>query len=281
MPLTDWFSALAPGSSILIRHTFLVNNMFYTRMAPELTNTLRVRFYDRNDNTPILAFTNYALADGGVSTTQPLTRLPHSYSRLNIADDLKWQPHRMWTFGAGYFFERYVYANGEVDATDESGVKGFATFTPWNWFTARSTLEYSQRRFENWLATSTDPASNAMRYFFVANRDLTKANTTIDVQLTKDVTVTPNGGVRWIEYPPDQVLNANNLATNSLGLHYDREWNIGADLGIRLTPEIRANFSYNYEEHRLYMQSCCGGSSSSIPFNGRVECDSRNLRFEI
>ena len=49
--------------------------------------------------------------------------------------------------------------------------------------------------------------------------------------------------------------------TNTLGTQYDRGWNAGADLGIRLTPELRATVGYNYEEHSLYMQSCCGGAA--------------------
>ena len=55
----------------------------------------------------------------------------HSYSRLNFEDEMKWQPNRAWTFGVGYFFERYVYENGEVDSTNEPGVKAFVNWTPW------------------------------------------------------------------------------------------------------------------------------------------------------
>ena len=105
-------------------NAFLTNNVLYSHLTKDLTNTVRVRYYDRKDNTPTLAFTNYVYADSGLATTQPLTREPHSYSRLNIEDDLKWQANRAWTFGVGYFFERYVYENGEVDATNESGAQG-------------------------------------------------------------------------------------------------------------------------------------------------------------
>jgi MtrB/PioB family decaheme-associated outer membrane protein len=250
-------------------NAFLTNNVFYSHLTSDLTNTARVRYYDRQDDTPILTFANYALADGGLSTATPLTRLPTSYSRLNIEDDLKWQPTRAWTFGIGYFFERYTYQNGEVDATNESGAKSFITWTPWSWLTARSSVQYAQRRYDHWLFTSTDLAANAMRQFFVQNRDQTKANGIIDVQLTKDISISPNGGVRWIEYPTDLAWTAGTVPqpTNTLGTQYDRGWNVGTDLVIRLSPELRATFGYNYEERSLYMQSCCGGSASSVPFN--------------
>ena len=245
-------------------NAFLTNNVLYSRLTSEVTNTARVRYYDRRDNTPTLAFTNYVYADTGTNAAQPLTREPHSYSRLNLEDDLKWQPNRTWTFGLGYFFERYTYQNGEVDATNESGAKAFINMTPWSWLTGRASVQYSQRRYDNWLATATDPAANAMRQFFVQNRDMTKASGIFEIQLTKDLTVSPNGSVRWIEYPTDAVIGASNLVTNSLGTQSDRSWNVGADFGIRITPELRATFGYNYEEHLLYMQSCCG---AAIPFN--------------
>ena len=95
-------------------NAFLTNNVLYSHLTSELTNTARVRYYDRRDTTPTLTFLNYALADGGLSTAQPLTRLPTSYSRLNLKDDLKWQPNRMWAFGLGYFFERYTYETARL-----------------------------------------------------------------------------------------------------------------------------------------------------------------------
>jgi len=73
-------------------------------LTKDLTNTGRVRFYDRRDNTPTLTFLNYAYADSGINSTRHI-REPHSYSRLNIEDDLKWQANRTWAFGIGYFFD--------------------------------------------------------------------------------------------------------------------------------------------------------------------------------
>jgi MtrB/PioB family decaheme-associated outer membrane protein len=259
-------------------NAFLTNNVLYSHLTSDLTNTARVRYYDRQDNTPTLTFLNYALADGGLSTATPLTRLPTSYTKLNIEDELKWQPTRAWAFGTGYFFERYTYQNGEVDATNESGVKAFVNLTPWTWLTGRLSMQYAQRRYDHWLLTNaTDPAANAMRQFFVQNRDQTKANGIIDLQVTKDITISPNGGVRWIEYPTDLAWTAAPVPqpTNTLGTQYDRGWNVGTDLVIRLSPELRATFGYNYEERTLYMQSCCGGSPTSVPFNDQDKWSSQ------
>jgi hypothetical protein len=135
-------------------------------------------------------------------------------------------------------------------------------------------VQYSQRRYDQWLGCTANDAGCAMRQFFVQNRDQTKAYMNVEVQVTKDVTVTPNGGVRWIEYPTDAVWNGAGGAgtppqlTNSLGTQSDRSWNVGADISFRITPQFRATFGYNYEEHLLYMQSCCG---AGIPFNDRTK----------
>lgn len=271
---TNGITTLAPYPAASLNgevNTLLSNNVLTSRITTDLGNTAIVRYYDRKDNTPVLAFTNYVYADNGLATTQPLTRDQHSYNKLNVSDDLKWQLNRNWTFGAGYFFERFGYENGEVDTTRENGGKAFVNGT-WRLATLRSSVEYSQRRYDNWLAASTDPAAAAMRYFFVANRDRTKANTIIELAAFKNVTISPNGGLRWDNYPDDRVLSGNAASalvlplTNTLGTKYDRSWNAGTDINIRITPDLRVMFGYNFEEHYLRVQSCCGGAAGTVPF---------------
>ena len=251
-------------------NAFLSNNVLYSHLTKNLTNTARVRYYDRKDNTPTLAFTNYAYGDASVATTQPRTRNPHSYSKLNISDDLKWQANRTWAFGAGYFFERYVYENGEVDSTNESGGKVFVNATPSTWATARSSLQYSQRRYDTYLATTsaTDHAKNAMRFFFVANRNRTKADTVVEMEVFKNVTVAPTAGMRWDEYPADMWQGL-----QSLGTKYDRSWNAGSDFGLRVSPELRLTLGYNHEEHYLRLDSCCGGAAGGFSDANRWSSD--------
>jgi MtrB/PioB family decaheme-associated outer membrane protein len=267
---TNGITTLAPYPAASLNgavNIFLSNNVLVSHPTSDLENTARVRYYDRNDTTPRLAFTNYVYGDSGIATTQPLTRDPDSYTRLNVSDDLKWRANRAWTFGAGYFFERYTYENGEVDATNQSGGKAFVNYTPWSFLTARSSVQYSQRRYENWLFTSTDPAANAMRQFFVANRDRTKAETIVELVALKNVTLSPNGGLRYDEYPSDITPNANNLPTTTLGTKYDRSWNVGTDLAVRLNGDLGFFFGYNHEEHYLRLESCCGGGAATNPFN--------------
>jgi MtrB/PioB family decaheme-associated outer membrane protein len=267
---TNGITTLAPYPAASLNgavNALLVNNTLVSHPTSDLTNTGRLRYYDRRDDTPTLPFTNYVFGDGGITNTQPLTRDPHSYTKLNLSDDLKWQANRAWTFGAGYFYERYTFQNGEVDATNESGAKAFVNWTPWSYITARSSVQYSQRRYENWLATSTDPAAQAMRYFFVSNRDRTKAETIVEVVALKNVTISPNGGLRYDEYPSDITPNAVNQPTTTLGTKYDRSWNAGTDVTVRFNSTLGFTFGYNHEEHYLRLESCCGGGAGTNPFN--------------
>ena len=104
-----------------------------------------------------MTFLNYAYADGGLATTQPLTRLPTSYTRLNLEDDLKWQPNRMWAFGIGYLLERYTYENGEVNATNEGGAKAYIDKTLWSWLTGRASVQYRNAVIISGLVARTTP----------------------------------------------------------------------------------------------------------------------------
>jgi MtrB/PioB family decaheme-associated outer membrane protein len=257
---------------------FLSNNVLTSQITHDLSNVARVRYYDRKDSTPTLTFNTYNWADAGLASAAeqvPVTRMPHSYSKLNLEDQLKWQINRTWAVGGGPVFERFVFQNGEVDSTNEGGAKAYVNMTA-RLATWRSSVEYTQRRYNTYLATSaTDPAANAMRYFFVANRNRTKGNTVVELAAFKNVTISPNGGFRWDEYPADQTLTLITSGTSlpTLGTKYDRSWNIGTDVNVRVTPELRVTFGYNHEEHYLRMQSCCGGSSTlplsgtSVPYN--------------
>jgi len=263
---TNGITTMAPypaGSLNGQVNALLSNNVLTSHLTNDLSNTARVRYYDRRDNTPTIAFTNYVYADNGTATTTPLTRLPTSSTRLNLEDQLKWQINRTWAVGGGPVYERLDLQNAEVDSTHEFGAKAFVNMTM-RLATWRSSIEYTQRRYNNWLATSTDAAAAAMRYFFVQNRDRTKGNTIIDLAAFKNVTISPNGGFRWDNYPTDAVLNAANAVTNSLGTQYDRSWNAGVDLTWRATPALRLMVGYNHEEHYLRMQSCCGGAAGGF-----------------
>ncbi len=253
-------------------NAFLSNNVLTSHITNDLSNTARVRYYDRKDNTPTLAFTDYVYGDAGTANTASITRLPTSSTRLNLEDQLKWQINRTWAIGGGPFMERLNLQNAEVDSTNEVGGKAFVNAT-WKLATMRSSVDYSQRRYNNWLATSTDPAAAAMRYFFVANRDRTKLNTVVELAAFKNVTISPNGGLRYDNYPGQQVMSGNAASalvlplTDSLGTKYDRSWNLGTDVNVRVTPELRMTFGYNHEEHYLRLQSCCGGGAATVPFN--------------
>ena len=74
---TNGITTLAPYPAASLNgevNALLSNNVLTSHITTDLSNTARVRYYDRKDNTPTLAFTNYVYADNGIATTQPLTR---------------------------------------------------------------------------------------------------------------------------------------------------------------------------------------------------------------
>jgi MtrB/PioB family decaheme-associated outer membrane protein len=236
-------------------NTFLSNNVLTSQLTNNVSNTMRVRFYDINDRTPQLVFNNYNWADGGVATGAeqvPVTRARQSYSKLNINDEVKWRATKQLTVGGGYFFERYAYTNGEIDHSNESAGKIFVDHTPWKWLTTRTSYLYSQRRYGEYEDTGV-LQTRPMRLFFIANRDRHKAQSMMEIAAFKNVTISPNGGVRWDDYPDG--------VPNLLGTTKDHSWNVGSDLGVRMTPDLRFTFSYNYEEHQLHMAACCGNNT--------------------
>ena len=87
------------------------------------------------------------------------------------------------------------------------------------------------------------------------------------LQLTKDITVSPNGGVRWIEYPTDAVVGC---APSRLPIHWARNPTGRGMLALisacaSLPNSARPSATITKSTY-LYMQSCCGGSGG---FNDR------------
>jgi hypothetical protein len=99
-----------------------------------------------------------------------------------------------------------------------------------------------------------------MRKFDVANRNRKKAEAQVEITPFQPVTITPNFGLRYDDFP-DPVQN-------QLGVSQDRSWNAGIEVGVTLDPSIRVLASYNYETRDLKMADCCGGASATnIPGN--------------
>ena len=168
-----------------------------------------MRYYDRKDDTPTLAFANYVYADNGTVDNQPLTREANSYSKLNVEDDLKWQLNRTWTFGGGYFFERFVFRERRGRLHQRKWRQGLSELDTMELATWRSSMQYSQRRYNTWLVkTATDPAAARCATSSWQNCNRTKSNTVVELAAFKNVTISPNGGCAGMSTRPICLANA-------------------------------------------------------------------------
>ncbi len=261
--VTNGVTTLAPLPAASLNgqvDALLVNNIVTSRFSDDLTNTARLRYYDVMDRTTQLVVANYMYGDGGTATTQPLSRARQSYTKLNISEELKWRARSWLTIGGEYFFERVNLGNGEVENLTENGGKVFVDATLFPGVTSRSSYLFSTRRYGQYEDTG-NMVTQSMRLYMVANRDRQVARNLIEINVLKDLTVSPNGGLRFDDFPDD--------VANQFGAISDHGWNMGLDVGIRLSPTVRLTFSYNHEENERHIQSCCGTSAgvtnSNIP----------------
>lgn len=247
--------------------TLLVNNVLTTEVTKDVRWTLRYRFYDIDNRTPELFFTNYVLADSSISNT-PRRNLAIAYTKQNASSEVSWRATREINVGAGYYWEQYDRTRRDVDVTNEHTGKVFADADLWFDTKARGSLSFSTRRYRNYDATTfvDDPGLGfsenltAMRKFDIANRDRLKGEFFLDIPVNQFATLTPTAGFRDDHYTLD--------AVNQLGVSRDNGWNAGVDLSMRLGPTFKAMVGYNYELHDRVMSDCCGGAAGGlIPTN--------------
>ena len=113
----------------------------------------------------------------------------------------------------------------------------------------RASLQYGQRRYDNYVQlplTIQDPVVNdaAYRYKDLANRDRTKGMVSWAVDVTKQITITPNGGFLYDNYQ----TNVNFVPGSEFGLKKVNTWNAGADATWNATRDLAFFVSYNFED---------------------------------
>jgi MtrB/PioB family decaheme-associated outer membrane protein len=252
--------------------TILINNVLTTRINSDLTSTLRYRYYDNNNRTPELLFTDYVLADGKIVQTDR-QNLPVSYTKQNAGADLKWRLDRTWAVGGGFGWERYDRDRREVDVTDEFSGKVFVDASPWNWWSFRTSYINAQRRFNDYdalkfVGVQTAPPDGKdflqnplMRIFDLTNRNRNKVEASTDLTVAKGWIVTPTFGWRHDEFSDNLVTS-----TSDLGLKDEQGWNAGLDTSIAVNSRVKLFASYMHEDFRRVLVNRQNGNN--IDSNG-------------
>jgi MtrB/PioB family decaheme-associated outer membrane protein len=228
---------------------FLTNNVLTSTLTDNLHNKVRVRYYQHENRTAVLGIGTAVLADSELQVRdgdELLAPEYTSYEKTNINEDLVYRPWHWLTLGAGYEFERWHRSDNRFAAiTNENIGSMFADTQLTKWAKWRVSYSYGERRYNDY--TIDDESWLNARMFDLANRNEHKARTLFDIDVTDSITITPNAALRWTDYP-DTIFN-------QLGVHSDHNWNAGIDVGWVVSPTLRLNAGYNYEQAKLDMSA--------------------------
>jgi MtrB/PioB family decaheme-associated outer membrane protein len=258
--LPDALPAMSANAKV---DTFLVNSVLTTQITNNLKSTLRYRYYDINNQTPELLWGSYVVADSRISTIDK-RNLAIAYTKQNVSAELNWRAVPWLTFGAIYLWEQYDRTRRDVNVTNEHSGKFYMDADLWDAAKLRTNVMYAVRRYKNYdhddfvevpgLVSSEAVAQ--LRKFDIANRDRIKAEAFFDIPVGKSLTITPNFGLRFDNFPIDVV--------NQLGVQRDNAWNAGIEFSTKLNSDARLMLAYNYEFHNLYMNGCCGSAPGGV-----------------
>ena len=239
-------------------NNFLTNNVLTSSFTDTLHNKVRVRYYEHKNNTTELTFGSVLIADSEVGAAPNGPPEYTSYKKTNVDEDLTWNPTRWFTFGAGYGYERWDRSDNRFSTrTDENVGRMFANTQLTDWAQWRVSYSYGERRYNSY--TIDDGAWLNSRMFDLANRDQHKARTLLDITVSDALTITPNAGLRWDDYPETTPLQA--------GVSSDHSWNAGVDVGYVVSPALRLSAGYNYEQDKMAMSAYVADAAGTAPGN--------------
>jgi MtrB/PioB family decaheme-associated outer membrane protein len=252
--------------------TFLWNNVYTAQITSDVKTTLRGRHYDIDNRTPSLHIDNWLFGDSGCAAgapsafgicpaTSPRNSLPISYTKDNASAETSWRAARWVTFGGGFFWERYDRHFRDVNVTDEFAGKGFVDITPIEYVHARASYMYAERRYDTYdtrefveeFGIQFSEVAENLRRFDVANRNRHKADALLEWTPGSIVTISPNAGLRWDDYPDD--------VFNPLGVRSDHSWNAGVEVAAMFNSTLKFLASYNYEDRKLEVAGGSGGAN--------------------
>lgn len=230
--------------------TILFNNVINTRLTDNLTSTLKYRYYDYNaQNTP--AITTFYPPNPDSNSGNPDDELhrhfPTDYTKQNADAQIDYRPWKWLNLGASYDWEGWQRSYRAVNTTNENGGKVFLD-SKWGGFsTLRASLLYAQRRNDGYSDVGVDSHTGnvaAYRMKDLANRDRTKGQISWAVDVTRELTITPNAGFLYDDFKTDICFTAPGCEA---GLKKANSWNAGADATLNLNRWASLLFAYNYE----------------------------------
>lgn len=244
--------------------TLLVNEVLTRKFNNELTGTLRYRYYDNNNRTPILTFQDFVQLDTQLISVIRRNLAPQ-YTKENASADLIWKPMGNLTIGATPAWERYDRDRRDADVTNEFSGKVFMDTAPVDWINVRSSYLKAMRRYQHYdnqdfVAMIGDPneaflwQNIYMRKFDLADRDRTKAEVSAEIRPLDSVAFTPTLGWRDDRYSDTQIFGG------MLGLKRDNAWSAGAELSYTVSRGTSFSAGYMLEHTKRSMINNSAGA---------------------
>ncbi|MCG6206507.1 MtrB/PioB family decaheme-associated outer membrane protein [Rhodopseudomonas sp. HC1] len=287
-------TASLPASSLHGEvNTLLYNTNLTSQLGQDVRTTFRYRYYDNDNQTPELLLPRYVVEDSSQTLAGGLYRdggsgrrsLAYSYTKQNVSEEAQWRPAKWATLGATAGWERWDRTRREANVTNEYLGRLTGDFKVDDWATLRSSVQYSERRYDNYDALSLaryvwyDPTNTTngqgvtninLRKFDLANRNQTKANVFLDLTPFSDtplsgLTMSPTGGLRFESYPDDP---------NFFGLRKSNTWNAGIDSTYLFQDGSSITASYL---HEIYDRSLVGGNQTTATILGTITAPPLNM----
>ncbi len=243
----------------------LANIVATSRPIQNVTATARYRYFEYQNDTPDHVFSN-AYTSGGTAATLAESK-NERYTKQNAGLDLGWRPVRMLALKAGYEFEHWSRADyadlGDTGATHpnfsnhEHIGKFAADVTPLDWFLARLTYTYGDRKLVGYNVIPTTDLANSVKYPFADRR-----RHRVDglFQFTPWETFTPSVSVGYA---------IDDYHKNDFGLTKDDYFTGGVALDWTPVPWLTVSGDYTYERYNWDMTSryLVGGVFPGASFN--------------
>jgi MtrB/PioB family decaheme-associated outer membrane protein len=252
-------------------NTMLVNNVLTTQITSDLKSKTTYRYYNYGNDTPELRFPSWVLNDSFVasspSSLAPVSSLSMAYTKQNASEEINWLPDRQWNIGALFGLERYDFARTDATSTNENSAKAFVDWKPAVWVTARASWLYGERRYENYdylnlVATTQWPTpgsslryQTAMRQFYLDNRDRSKGQFSLAIDLIHGLTVTPTLGVLNDDY---------RITSSELGLTQNRSLHSGVELDYVFNPNLTFLFAYMNDRYDQQLRSSFASDGTAL-----------------
>jgi MtrB/PioB family decaheme-associated outer membrane protein len=257
-------------------NTLLINNVVTTQITPDLKTKLSYRYLDYDNQTPELNIRDWIIADArsAKDTTinyAPVNSLSMGYIKQNAAAEATWRPVNSVNIGGAYGYEHYDWTRVDASSTTENSGKVYADWKPTTWVTARASGLFAERRAGNYdylnnvgifqwpvpRVSATIPTgfpnttnySPYYRQFYLDDRDRAQAKFAVDVNVLRNLTVTPTFNLR-----NDTFL----LGQNQEGLTSDRSYAAGVEAAYAATPDAIFLFSYMNEQRNQNVVSASG-----------------------